>query len=157
MKIAKLESLCAVIACLLMCQIQDARANAIITNKGPGTDSTIGDFTTLGYDFAVGSAPLLVTSLGLWDQNQDGFTNGHTLGLWDNAGNLLATAAILPGTVDPLSGEFRYATLATSVTLMAGTTYVLGATYVDQDADHFILNVGGNQATFHPARSISSS
>src|SRR3981189_981594 len=88
MKRAKLAPLCAVIACLLMCQIQDIRANAIITNPGPGPTSTIGDFSTLGYDFTVGSAPLLVTALGLWDQNQDGFTNGHTVGLWDNAGNL---------------------------------------------------------------------
>ena len=37
------------------------------------------------------------TALGIWDWNQDGLTNAHTINLWDTAGNLLATALISAG------------------------------------------------------------
>ena len=139
-------------AILLLCfTVSYGRADTIITNPGPGTVANSAGNNTLGFDFTVGAAPLLVTALGLWDFNQDGFANPHTVGLWDNSGKLLGSVLISPGTIDPISNQFRYATLVTPVTLLAGTTYVLGASYLQNDADADILNFSGDQATFDPA------
>lgn len=151
------RSLCTIV--LLIGCVSFARANTIITDKGPGAVATSTNNNTLGFDFTVGSAPIELTALGLWDENLDGFTNPHSIGVWDNSGNLLAKAFISLGTVDPLSGEFRYAMLLTpggsalgSLTLAAGTTYVLGASYIEADFDRFVTNfTGGDQATFDPA------
>ena len=67
----------------------------------------------------------------------------------------IAKAFLVPSTVDPLDGQFRYAPIipigSGPVILSAGTTYVLGASYIALDADLFIINTGGNQATFDPA------
>jgi hypothetical protein len=138
------------IAALICCVATFAFANTIITDPGPGfLGGTTGN-TTLGYDFTVGSSAIELAALGVWDWNQDGLADAHTVSLWDTAGNLLASAAISPGTVNPLVGEFRYATII-PIILSAGTTYVFGATYVDHDADPVIGNVSGDQATFDPA------
>lgn len=130
-------------------------ANSIITDPGPGFVGFSGNSNTYGYDFTVGSSAIELTALGMWDENQDGFTNPHSIGLWDTAGNLLAKAFVGPGTVDPLVGEFRYATIIPivlgPVILSAGTTYVLGASYLGSDADQLIVNVSPDQATFDPA------
>ena len=126
-------------------------ANTIITDPGPGLVSTAIDNTGVGviagFDFTA-QTTLLVTELGMWDQSRNGFTNSHSVGLWDTAGNLLAQVQISAGTGDPLSGDFRFVTLATPVTLTAGMTYVLGATYKNFDLDRLILNKNGQQATF---------
>jgi len=77
-------------------------------------------------------------------------TESHTVSVWDTSGNLLATAVISAGTINPLVGEFRYATIS-PIILSAGTTYVLGATYIGYTQDPWVQNVSGNQATFDPA------
>jgi len=136
---------------LLCCVVPFSRANTIITNPGPGTPNISIGATTAGYDFTVGSTSLSVTALGMWDQNGNGLTNSHTIGLWDISGNLLAQAIVSSGTINPLTGSFRYVTLATPVTLLAGSTYVLGATFINADLDRLIVNNGGNQASFDSA------
>jgi MYXO-CTERM domain-containing protein len=138
-------------AVLLFCLVVPlGHANSIITNPGPGLVSSSIGTTTGGFDFTVGSASLLVSALGIWDQNQNGLTNSHTVGLWDNTGNLLAQVSTASGTVDPLTGAFRYVNLATPVTLNAGMTYVLAATYLNVDLDRVVVNINGNQAAFDP-------
>ena len=128
-----------------------ARANTILPNSGysANAEADQGNPETVGYDFTVGSTPLLVTALGLWDGPQaaagtfngstgmigDGFANQHTVGLWDSAGNLLGSVIIQPGTAVPLSGEFRYVNLVTPVVLLAGTKYVLGSSLAADDPD----------------------
>jgi hypothetical protein len=141
---------CLAVALLLCFAAPLARANSIITSAGTGLTQTAIGNTTAGFDFTVGSDSLLLTALGMWDQSANGFTNSHTVDLWDNAGNLLATVQIAAGTVDPLTGTFRYVTLATPILLQAGMTYVLGASYIDHDADRLIANLS-TQASFDPA------
>ena len=135
---------------LLCCSVSYGLANNIITNPGPGGTNSTDSNNTVGFDFTVGSAPLLIAALGLWDQNLDGFSDSHKVGIWDNSGNLLGSVAISAGTVNPLSGEFRYVTLLTPITLLAGTTYVLGASYPSQ-VDRFVDNFEADQATFDSA------
>src|SRR4029453_4540416 len=95
------------------------------------------------------------TALGIWDWQQNGLTESHTVSVWDTSGNLLATALIAAGTINPLVGEFRYATIS-PIILSAGTTYVLGATYIGYTQDPWVQNISGNQATFDPAGSAGN-
>jgi hypothetical protein len=145
-----------------------APANTILTDAGPTADPREASSNeNVGYDFTVGSTPLMITALGLWDGPKliggdpsgsvgDGFSSEHVIGLWDNSGNLLAKAVMQIGTGDTLIGEFRYASILIPtnpgpVILSANTTYVLGAAFLENDPDPFELNISGDQATFDPA------
>jgi Domain of unknown function (DUF4082) len=139
------------VSVLFVCGIAWAQANTMVTDPGTVTPTVSSNSRTLGFDFTVGSTSLLVTALGLWDENQDGFNNSHSVGLWDNAGNLLGSVVLSSGTTDPLLGQFRYVTLTTPVTLLAGMTYVLGGSYLGGDADHVKSTDATNPATFDPA------
>jgi len=145
----------------------NAQANTIITSPGPGI---VDDFTAnlnAGYDFTVGSAPLMITALGMWDGPEevqgsltgsagDGFASEHVIGLWDNSGNLLAKAVMQIGTGDTLINGFRYSSVLIPINpgpviLSANTTYVLAAAFIANDPDTIVANFSGNQATFDPA------
>jgi hypothetical protein len=84
---------------------------------------------TLGFSFGVGPRPVWVTSLGIFDYSSDGLEEAHSIGLWDLSGGLLASVSIAAGTSDALDGGFRYIDLSSTITLNAGQTYVLGATF----------------------------
>ncbi|HEY4281727.1 MAG TPA: hypothetical protein VGM62_01600 [Chthoniobacterales bacterium] len=135
-------------------------ANTLLTNSGTGGAGFTMENITVGYDFAVGASPLEITALGLWDNNLNGFSDAHFIGLWDNSGTLLAKATVLPGTVNPLVGEFRYATVIPiglgPVILSAGTTYVIGAQFIENDADFFKGNDSLNQAASDPAITLGN-
>jgi len=97
-------------------------ANRTYTNDLPAT---------LGFLFSVKN-DFTVTSLGWFDDCLNGFQDGHTVRLFDVSGTLLAAATLSPGTVNPLSGSFRYEAIA-PVTLTAGSTYLLAGTTGDSD------------------------
>jgi hypothetical protein len=137
-------------AVLALAGADPLRADSILLNSGTGVLGGVA--FNRGYDFTVGSTPLTVTALGLWDGPEfsaqgtvigsvgDGFSSEHFVGLWDNSGNLLAKAVMQLGTLDTLVGEFRYSStlIVTNpgpLILSAGTTYVLGAAYVQNDPD----------------------
>ena len=135
-----------------------AAANTILNDSGSGGLSGTVTGGNFGYDFTVGSTPLLITALGLWDGPQsngsigDGFASAHVVGLWDNSGNLLAKATMQIGTGDTLMGEFRYSSVLTVIPpgpliLAANTTYVLGAAFAPRDPDPLRLSL----PTFDPA------
>ena len=89
-------------------------------------------FSTDDQDFVMGyefQADLAVTigSLGAFDHLGDGLSVEHDVGLWDSSGALLGSTTVAAGTVDDLIGHFRYSMLSTSITLVAGQTYVVGA------------------------------
>jgi hypothetical protein len=113
-----------------------AQTQALDFTGGSGANS--GGNHTHGWAFTI-SVPVTVTQLGLFDQGNNGFVNSHQVGLWDNAGNLLTSTTIgsgLSGTAVVSGsgfGAFRYVDTA-SVVLASGT-YVIGASYVNSDAD----------------------
>ncbi len=82
---------------------------------------------SLGYAFS-SSQSTSITALGFWDNNSDGFSADHQVGLWDAAGALLGLVNLSQGTGNTLIDGFRYADLASSVTLNAGATYFLAGT-----------------------------
>ena len=88
---------------------------------------------TLGYVFSVKSG-FEVTSLGWFDDCLNGFVDPHTVELFDtSSGTLLTSLTLSAGTVDPLTGSFRYHAV-TPVTLTPGVTYLLAGTTGNDDA-----------------------
>ena len=86
---------------------------------GPST----GGAYNLGYEFSLSNAAT-VNALGSYDHNGDGLSGTYTVGLWDVAGTLLASATV--GTGDQLASSFRWADI-TDITLGAGNYIVASA------------------------------
>lgn len=85
---------------------------------------------TLGWQFTV-NAPIRIDGLGVFDAGQNGLVDSHEVGLWNSAGQLLTSATVSAGTVDPLIANFRYVGIW-PVTLRPGTYYV-GAVWLNGD------------------------
>lgn len=86
---------------------------------------------SLGWEFNVLS-PISVTALGMLDASLAGslaWRSSHDVGIYDSAGNLLASATVTSG--DPATGMFRYASI-TPILLGVGNGYrIAGATAND--------------------------
>ncbi|MDQ2764019.1 MAG: PEPxxWA-CTERM sorting domain-containing protein [Pseudomonadota bacterium] len=95
---------------------------------------------TLGFSFTAKQTQT-VYGLGAFDFGGDGFTAAHSVGLWDNAGNLLASTAVTSS--DTLVNGFRYANIG-ALNLTAGSIYVVGASNFGT-TDAYIL--GGTIST----------
>lgn len=82
---------------------------------------------TLGFEFTA-NANVSVSALGLFDDSQDGLNERHELGLFNSGGTLLASTILGSGTANPLTNQFRYASIA-PVNLIAGQNYRIGGVY----------------------------
>jgi hypothetical protein len=118
-----------------------AHAVTIAADFTGGTDYERGTFQNFGWYFDV-TTPVDVTALGLFDTGSDGLTDDHPVGIWDAAGDLLATTTITnadpltPATASSLGG-WRFAAI-TPVMLDPGS-YTIGA-YYPTAADFFVGN-----------------
>lgn len=103
------------------------------------TGGDVGNFgepnRTIGFTFNV-SQSLSVTSLGVFDFQNDGLTSSHQIGIWDGTGLLLGSATIGAGSAAALIDGFRYIDVA-SLNLSAGQTYTIG---VERGSDNYIFN-----------------
>ena len=96
---------------------------------GTGFDYQQGSYS-LGWSF-VANAAIEITALGFYDSKKDGLTASHPVGVYDKDTQvLLAQATVAP--TDALDGYFRYAPLASPLTLTPGKTYVLVAVVGDE-------------------------
>ena len=82
---------------------------------------------TLG-DIFTPAENITVTSLGLFDYQDNGLGEAHEVGIFNQAGALLASGLVSAGTVNPLADHFRYAAIA-PLALTAGQTYIVAALY----------------------------
>lgn len=101
-------------------------ATIAYNSSGGARDDTAG--YTLGYSFTTES-DILVTELGVVDQDEDGLNESHAVGLWrvsDQA--LLGTTTVSAGTSSSLVSGFRFSDVS-NITLTAGTQYVVAAFY----------------------------
>ena len=105
-------------------------------------------FDTLGYTFTL-AAPIQVTQLGFWDFNANGLEAAVPVTLWNSAGTVQATATVPAGTMAGELNQYLYVTLATPVTLSAGT-YTLGGYVTGGDAAF-----QGGLTTITPAAGIT--
>jgi hypothetical protein len=81
---------------------------------------------SLGFRFTTNEA-LDVTSLGYYDDNQDGFVTSHEVGIFDENGALLISAVLGAGSTASLDGHYRYVPV-TPITLAANSSFVIAAT-----------------------------
>jgi hypothetical protein len=129
----------AVLAVVVGTQASHADTVAVTFDTTTGLELGNGPFT-LGFEFQV-NAPINVTQLGAFDDSQDGLNENHDVGIWNSVGVLQVSATVAAGTVDPLTNQFRYVSVA-PVTLGAGTYYI-GALWVD-GADYNTFPDGAN-------------
>lgn len=100
----------------------NAASFTAVNFSAPTTNFTNGSWS-LGFQFTTKKA-VNVTSLGFYDDFQNGLTQTHDVGIFDNIGNLLVQGTVKPG--DPLDGFFRY-TSVQSTALKAGGTFFIAA------------------------------
>ena len=112
-------------ALVAFCPLQ-TRANTIALSFTGGTSDFPNTDETLGWAFTL-SSPVLVTDLGLWDQNNDGLFVSHVVTIWTSTGTLEAQGTIPSGTGATLTNGFRYVSIA-PVLLPAGS-YTIGGFY----------------------------
>lgn len=107
----------------------------IIQSFSGGDPLSVGPGTA-GFEFQVGAQPLTVATVGVFDEFNDGVLNGsHQVGIWNaSTGTLLESATVAPSTSTLVNGFF-YVNLATPLTLQAGTSFRIGASYGDIDLD----------------------
>jgi lysophospholipase L1-like esterase len=117
-----------------------------------------------GHEFTVTDQPVVVRDLGIWDNGADGLAASHVVTLFAlDAAGAGATATpvtggsvtVPPGTTAELEGGFRFAPLATPLTLTAGdyavVAYGLNADDLPGDGGGLPLPLTGIQhANFDP-------
>lgn len=102
-----------------------AGAQALFSSPVGFTDTGLFSASTVGASFTVGSQPITVTALGVYDSAQDGLLESHSVGIW-SAGILIANTIVPAGTGATLQGTYRYVGI-TTLNLSANTTYTIGA------------------------------
>ncbi|MEO5718849.1 MAG: VPDSG-CTERM sorting domain-containing protein [Chthoniobacterales bacterium] len=90
-----------------------------------------------GFAFTTGSSAVSINQLGVYDFGNNGLDADHTISLFNSAGTLLASAIVFSGG-SATPDSFQWSTLFPAITLQANTQYVLGASYGDNDPDHFL-------------------
>ena len=117
--------------------LPNARADFALLSPTRGDLAGTSVEATFGWSFSVGAVSLQVTGLGIWDDNNNGLIAAHPVGLWNSSGTLLATTIVPAGTSASLLGEYRFVSLLNPILLSAGETYIIGASYNNDDIlDH---------------------
>jgi len=88
----------------------------------PGINSTNSQWS-LGFQFTTNKT-VNVTALGFYDDDQNGLTEAHEVGIFDDRGTLLVNVTVNPEA--SLDGFFRYTSVAPTV-LQAGKTFFIAA------------------------------
>ena len=102
------------------------RADTIAFSVSSSSSIIFGDNTTLGYAFTV-SSPISVTSLGLFDFQNNGLAQSHAVTIWTSTGTQLLQITIPAGTGATLTDGFRY--VSTVPFLLVPGTYTIGGFY----------------------------
>ena len=139
---------------LLFC-FSNSLLGDVLFNGSPSGVPFSSDDTTGGviisYGFTISGSEMIVSDLGLWDEFQDGFGSNYEVGLYNAAGNLLASVIMPAGTTSELFGEFRYEPIE-PIVLETGVEYVLVAFYPEFTNDTYLrdslsnVNSSGNLA-----------
>jgi hypothetical protein len=117
-------------------------ASIALYGVSPGVSFTGHDGAgeTLGWSFSV-TSPIDVVALGVYDENADGLTNTHDVGLWDKNKTLLASITVPNGTGAALEQSFRFESI-NPISLTVGELYYIGALYRSpSDADSVLMSV----------------
>jgi len=117
------------LACLYLVRWCRPNLQAIAFSISGGSAFSVSENGTLGYVFTV-SNPISVTSIGIFDEGNNGLNAVYNVAIATNTGQGMAQAVIPAGTGATLVDGFRYVSI-TPVLLSPGT-YKIFATY-DKD------------------------
>ncbi len=111
--------------------LSPAAAAPVVTPLGTpaisiGSTGTEGQSAaTRGWSFTLGNE-INVTALGFYDNQLNGLTDSHQVGIWDVSGTLLVSGTVSSGTISPLISQFRYTTTLSGTTDLLPGDYRLG-------------------------------
>jgi hypothetical protein len=156
----KRSILCLTVLLLLFGVVNQVKGYPILDFVGGIAVSPGGD-TIGGWEFNV-SSPIAVDGLGLWDEGGDGLSGNHAVGLWNSDGTVLLTSTTITNASTPVGstspdGRWLFNDIPDLV-LLPGT-YVLGATFLDNDPDQARLEAAAttiSTITFIQARQRTS-
>lgn len=114
-------------------------AAALVTFDEATGASGVQHNQSVGWSFNVLSA-VTINALGWYDQNQDGLSVGHTVGIWNPSGTLLASVLVPSGATGTLIGVYRTASIS-SITLNPGSGYVVGGENFNSSTDRLAASV----------------
>lgn len=131
---------------LLLCSPLLSAASIAVTFGAPPSVLTSGLDATRGWEFSVTSS-IIVTQMGLWDENADGLNSEHVIGIFSLTSTLLASAVVPKGVAAALQSVdgFRFVTLGSPLNLTPGT-YRIGAHYLVNDGDKLAYLASPNTA-----------
>jgi hypothetical protein len=133
-------SLTLLIVLALLCQVEAQEQTAVVLSAGiEHAWDTDGPFT-VGFRFRV-LQPISITSVGVFDHEENGLINPHVVGLWTVDGSDLMSVTIPAGTTVPLIDRFRYQSIAPR-TLPAGGEYIIAGSNFGQTSDHYLAHLG---------------
>lgn len=128
------------VGCLLLLGAADASAASFGIETVTSVNSAASS-NARGYRFRA-EANLEVTALAMYDVGGDGLgvVDGYDVHLWTDAGSLLASVRLQPGTASTLQNGFRFESIA-SVFLTSGSIYRLSVDLGDDAAgSEFLYN-----------------
>jgi hypothetical protein len=102
-------------------------SQAAIINDASGSSFRDNWQGVVGVNFQINGADIDVNALGFEDLGLDGLELVQEVGIWDNVGTLLASVNVPSGIGGILVGDWRYAMLASTLTLLDGNSYTVGA------------------------------
>jgi hypothetical protein len=109
-------------ACVLLTPAVSFGAAITFTSAPVAHDSQL----SLGFVFTT-NTDVEVSSLGYYDESQDGFITNHEVGIFDANGQLLASTILSVGSQSYLDGLYRYRAI-TPIVLAANQTFTIAAT-----------------------------
>lgn len=128
-------------ACNINAQLTVDPTQFVVTDFTGGNPVSAGPGTA-GFEIMVGATPLTLSTLGVFDEFNDGVLNNpHTVGVWDaTTQSLLAKVTVAQATATEINGYF-YQNLITPITLQSGHLYRLAVQYSGIDLDLSRANV----------------
>jgi hypothetical protein len=119
-------------SCQYLWQREQAQHKRVDFNPPTSVNMTQSPDAVVGWSFTA-NRDLYVTALGVYDHESDRRHEApHEIGLWDSSGNLLRSATIFEAPnsayISPVVGGKYHFENVSRYTLLAGQTYVIGAT-----------------------------
>lgn len=117
-------------------------AHNALQSQTPGVVFPTPETNQLNSDFSIGwrfqvNTNIAITSLGVYDENSDGLNSSHPVGLYNDAGILLASVTVPSGTAGTLVNNFRYANLGSTLYLTSGQIYRVAALHLIAGGDNY--------------------
>jgi hypothetical protein len=129
----KTSTVLAILGCVAFGNTKQAQAQTALNSVVASTHSLNNDWS-LGWEFTLNNN-INVTNLGVYDQNGDGLTSSHDVGIFRVSDGALLTSTTIV-TTDTLDSGFRYKPVSNTL-LTTGQSYRIAAVYTLGGTDQY--------------------